>query len=162
MSGQIPKAGTVSRLARLVVGVVLVVVAAPVYLTAGLAYNAASVGLTLGLVAVYTALHLLISRALFRINPWVGAVLAATPVFLVWFLGQGGGPLFGQGEGGTAAITFLAVSFLVDFVRSDAGCEVMALPGLILGKRTHLPCLMLCGIDHLEGATSDGVGPSSA
>ena len=158
MTIQLPKAGTIGRFARLMLGAYLVFIAVPVFLEAGRAYNMASLGLALGLVAFYTALHMFIARYLAQLNPWVGAVLAAMPVFLVWFLGQGGGPLFGQGEGGTAAITFLAVSFLVDFVRADAGCEVMALPGLILGGRTHLPCLLLCPIDRFEAAQSDSAG----
>jgi hypothetical protein len=77
-------------------------------------------------------------------------VLAVTPVFLVWLFGQGGGPLFGQGEGGTAAITYVGVSLLIDFARSDSGCEVMAIPGLILGNRTHLACIALSPFDALE------------
>ena len=149
MRAQTPKAGAAGRTARLVLGVLLVVIAVPVYLKAGVSYNLASLGLTFGLVVFYCVLHLTFSR-LRGLNRWVGAVIATVPVFLVWFYGQGGGPLFGQGEGGTAAITFLAVSFLVDFARSDAGCEVMALPGLILGRRTHLPCILLCPIDHSE------------
>lgn len=60
---------------------------------------------------------------------------------------------------GTAAITFLAVSFLVDFARGNAGCEVMGLPGLLFGDRTHLPCLLLRPIVHPEAA-SPGPGPA--
>jgi hypothetical protein len=158
MEVQLPKAGMVGRTARLALGVCLVVIALPVYFEAGSRYNLASLGLALGLVIFYTLLHLLISRYLTRLNRWIGAILAVTPVLLVWFFGQGGGLLFGEGEGGTAAITFLAVSFLVDFVRADAGCEVMALPGLIFGNRTHLPCLLLCPIDHAEAAGADASG----
>ncbi len=158
MEVQPPKAGAVGRAARLVLGVSLVVIALPVYLEAGGRYNLASLGLALGLVVLYTLFHLVISRHLTHLNRWIGAILVAMPVFLVWLLGQGGGPLFGQGEGGTAAITFLAISFLVDFIRADAGCEVMALPGLIFGNRTHLPCLLLCPIDHAEAAHADEAG----
>ena len=50
------------------------------------------------------------------------------------------------------------MSFLVDFVRADAGCEVMALPGLIFGNRTHLPCVLLCGIDYAEGGQKAETG----
>ena len=158
MGPQIPRAGRVGRSARLVLGVVLVVIALPVYFDAGREYVTASLGLTVGLVAFYAVLHLVISRYMAPLNGLLGSIFAVSPVVMVWYLGQGGGPLFGQGEGGTAAITFLAVSFLVDFVRGNAGCEVMALPGLIFGYRTHLPCVLLCGIDHAEAGLKAETG----
>lgn len=154
MESDSTRAGVIGRAARLVLGVCLVIIALPVYFEAGRAYSLASLGLILGLVAFYVVLHLVLSRPLAGLNRWVGAFVAAAPVFLMWYFGQGGGPLFGQGEGGTAAITFLAVSFLVDFARRNAGCEVMALPGLMFGSRTHLPCILLCPIDHAEAAAS--------
>lgn len=152
MQSQSTSAGVIGRAARLVLGVCLAVIALPVYSEAGLVYNLASLGLTVSLVVFYALLHLVMSRLLANLNQWVGAVMAVTPVFLMWYFGQGGGLLFGQGEGGTAAITFLAVSFLVDFARGSAGCEVMALPGLMFGNRTHLPCILLCPIDRAEAS----------
>ena len=158
MESEIARALHIGRWLRLLLGVCLVVIALPVYLEAGSAYNLSSLGLAAGLLVFYLALHYVISRHFRSINRWVGAVLAVTPVFLVWFFGQGRGPLFGQGEGGTAAITFLAVSFLVDFLHAGAGCEVMALPGLILGDRTHLPCILLSPVDAAEAARAAGSG----
>ncbi len=153
-----PRAGPIGRFSRLALGIGLAVITLPVYFGAGATYNLSSLGLTVGLVVLYTLIHLVVSRFLIGLNPWVGAVLVVIPVFLVWFLGQGGGPLFGQGEGGTAALTFLTVSFLVDFARADSGCEVMALPGLLTGERTHMPCLLLCPIDHAEaGQTTESI-----
>lgn len=151
MQNSRPKAGPAGRIARLALGVCLLVIAVPVWLVAGADYNAATIGLIVGLVAFYTLLHAVLG-AIPNLNRWLGAVIAVIPVFLVWFFGQGGGPLFGQGEGGTAAISFLAISFLVDFLRSDSGCEVMALPSLIVRRRIDLPCLLLCPIDHVDDA----------
>ena len=62
----------------------------------------------------------------------------------------GAGVVFGQGEGGTAAITYVGVSLLIDALRADSGCEVMALPGLIFGNRTHLACIVFSPVDALE------------
>jgi hypothetical protein len=148
------RAGPIGRSVRLLVAVFLLIIDVPVLLRAGWAYNLATLGLVVALTLFYMLVHYVVSRHFPNLNPWSGAVLAITPVFLVWFLGQGGGPLFGQGEGGTAAITFVALSLLIDVVRADSGCEVMAIPGLIFGNRTHLACIAFCPIDALEETRS--------
>ena len=121
-----------------------------------MAYNLRVLGLFGALVLFYMLVHVGVSRHLRNLNRWLGAVLALAPVILVWLFGQGGGPLFGQGEGGTAAITFIAVSLLIDVARADSGCEVMAIPGLLLGNRTHLACIAFCPIDAMEHTAADG------
>lgn len=150
MQADIKKTGPVGRSLRLIIGAMLVWMAALVYLRAGWDYILASMAVVVALTVFYALLHLAISRHLPRVNRWFGAALAVMPVFLVWLYGQGGGPIFGQGEGGTAAITFVGLSLLVDFVRADAGCEVMAFPGLLFRDRTHLACIALSPIDALE------------
>ena len=150
MSETIKKTRPIGRTLRLIIGAALTFMAVPVYFQAGWAYSLASMGVVIALTVFYALVHLVISRYLSRINRWLGAALAVTPVFLVWLYGQGGGPIFGQGEGGTAAITFIGLSLLVDFVRADAGCEVMAFPGLLFRDRTHLACIALSPIDALE------------
>jgi len=144
------KAGICGRLLRLVFGVCVMIVALPVWFVAGWGYNLRSLGILAGLVLFYTIVHFVVSRYLAGLNRWFGAILAVMPVFLVWYFGQGGGPLFGQGEGGTAAITYIGVSLLIDALRADSGCEVMALPGLIFGNRTHLACIVFSPVDALE------------
>lgn len=154
MSMMVEKAGPVGRALRLVIGISVLILAAPVWLEAGWRYGLASLALMGGLLLLYVAAHWIVTRYLRDLNRWLGALLALTPVVLVWYLGQGGGPLFGQGEGGTAAITFVAISMLVDFARADVGCEVMALPGLLFRDRTHLPCIALSPIDAWERRSS--------
>ena len=156
--GEIRKAGPIGRSLRLLVGVGVMIVALPVYFSAEWTYGLSSLGIVVGLVLVYSLLHYAVSRYTPDINRWLGAVLAVSPVFLVWFFGQGGGPLFGQGEGGTGAITYVGISLLIDFLRADAGCEVMAIPGLLFGNRTHLPCIALFPVDILERKSSKPVG----
>jgi hypothetical protein len=126
------------------------IVVLPVYFEAGWRYNLRSLSIVVALVVLYTLMHFIVSRFVPSLNRWLGAILAVAPVFLVWFFGQGGGPLFGQGEGGTGAITYIGVSLLIDALRADAGCEVMALPGLIFGNRTHLACIVFSPVDALE------------
>ena len=160
MARETKKARPVGRSLRLIVGAILTLVAVPVYFRADWTYSLVSLGIIVALTLFYALLHYLISRYLPNINRWFGAAVAVTPVFLVWLFGQGGGPIFGQGQGGTAAITFVGLSLLVDFVRADAGCEVMAFPGLIFGNRTHLACIALSPIDALEEKLSARPGPA--
>ncbi len=152
------KARPIGRSLRLIIGAALTYMAVPIYFRADAAYSLATLGLVIALVLFYTLMHYAVSRYLPNINRWLGAGLAVTPVFLVWLLGQGGGPTLGQGEGGTAAIRYVGLSLLVDFVRADCGCEVMAFPGLILGNRTHLACIALSPIDALEEKLSASQG----
>ena len=144
------RARVCGRVLRFLIGICLMIVALPVIFEAGWRYNLRSVGIMVALVIFYSLMHVTISRFVPSLNRWIGAILAVVPVILVWFFGQGGGLLFGQGEGGTAAITYIALSLLIDVVRADSGCEVMAIPGLILGNRTHLACIAFCPIDAME------------
>lgn len=152
MRGTTRQAGPIGRTLRLLVAICLLIIDVPVLLEAGRAYNLRALALVAALTLFYALLHIAVSRYLKHLNRWLGAVVAITPVVLVWYFGQGGGPLFGQGEGGTAAITFIAISLLVDVVRSDSGCEVMAIPGLFFRNRTHLACLAFGPIDAIEVA----------
>jgi len=147
---EIHRAGRIGRSLRLLVAVCLVIIDAPVLLRAGWRYNLSTFALVLGLTLFYALVHYVVSRHIPKLNRTLGALLAVTPVVLVWYFGQGGGYLFGSGEGGTAAITYVAISLLIDVVRADSGCEVMALPGLLFRERTHLACLLFFPIDMLE------------
>ena len=144
------KTRPIGRALRLLLSVCLIILALPVYLKAGWRYNLQALGVTVALALFYILVHWLIARFVPNLNKWVGALVAATPVVVVFILGQGGAPIFGEGEGATGVITYLWLSFLIDFARSDSGCEVMALPGLLFKERTHLPCLALCPFDWLE------------
>ena len=99
-------------------------------------------GVVFGLFAFYTLVHVLISRFVPTINPWVGAFLAVAPVLLVFLMG--GLPVR------HGVVLFLGVSLLFTGIRGDGGCEVMTLPGMLLGKRTHLVCIVLSPLDWVE------------
>ena len=100
------------------------------------------VGVVLGLIVFYVLVHLLVSKFVPTINRWVGAVLAVAPVLLVFLMG--GLPVR------HGVVLFLGVSLLLTGLRGDGGCEVMTLPGMILGKRTHLVCIVLSPLDWVE------------
>ena len=99
-------------------------------------------GVVLGELAFYAALHLIVVRYLPRLNPWIGAVFAVAPVAAVFLLSDAPGRL--------GTLLFVGVSLLFTAARADGGCEVMTLPGMIFGKRTHLVCIAFSPIDWLE------------
>ena len=58
--------------------------------------------------------------------------------------------LLGGPFGEVGGLTFLAASLLLAGARADAGCEVMSIPGLLFGRRTHLVCIALSPVDWVE------------
>ena len=150
MSDGLERAKPIGSVLRLLTGVILLISVVQVARRASLEYILASSGVVVGLLLFYMLVHWLISKHLPHLNRWLGALVAVLPVALVFILGQGGGFLFGQGEGATGALAYIGLSLLIDVIRADAGCEVMALPGLLSKKRTHLACLAFTPIDWLE------------
>jgi hypothetical protein len=97
--------------------------------------------LMLGLVAVYSSIHLLISRRIVFLGSGSGAVVTTMLLVVVYFAG---------GAAALAAITFLGLSLIVAGVRAVAGCELMAIPNLLFGTDAELACLMFSPLDRLE------------
>ena len=69
---------------------------------------------------------------------------------MLYVAGASGLPILGHGKGQLAAVTFLGVSLVVAGVRAAAGCELMAIPGVLFGKHTELACLIFSPLDRLE------------
>lgn len=91
------KAGPLGRAARMALAVGLAVITLPVYFDAEWGYVASTLALLSGLTGVYVVVHVAIFRYLSGVNRWGLAVVAVAPVFLVWFVGQGGGLWFRSG-----------------------------------------------------------------
>jgi hypothetical protein len=68
----------------------------------------------------------------------------------LYVAGGSGLPIFGHGKGQLAAVTFFGVSLVVAGMRAAAGCELMAIPGVLFGKHTELACLIFSPLDRLE------------
>ena len=100
----------------------------------------------------YAGLHLVVSRFFAGLNRWIGAALAVAPVAVVFILSGAPGRL--------GTLLFVGVSLLFTAARADGGCEVMTLPAMLMGKRTHLVCIAFSPIDWIErrlaGPTSGG------
>ena len=136
------RAGPVGGVLRLVTGLALVIEGGRHLVGA----SASLVGATVAVVGLelvfYSVLHVIVSRFFGRVNSLLGAVLAVAPVGAVFLLSDTPGRL--------GTLLFVGVSLLFTAARADGGCEVMTLPGMIFGKRTHLCCIAFSPIDWAE------------
>ena len=107
--------------------------------------------LVIGLIAVYSFIHLLVTRWFLGLRNWAAAVVVnALLAAAVCLAGGPGSLLLGRGEGELAVGALLGVSLLFAAVRGDAGCELMSIPAALFGKRSQLACIVFSPIDWLE------------
>ncbi len=152
------KARPVGRILRLLTGIALIVLVGLRLRGAPLSLLAATAAVFAVELVFYAAMHFVISRYVSALNPWIGAVLAVTPVAIVYFVG--GAPAQ------VGSLAFVGISLLFTAARNDAGCEVMTLPALLFARRTHLVCIAFSPIDWLEekmfGDSSSGLPEAGA
>lgn len=137
------KARPIGRMLRALLGIFFVTEVVPVYLEVTLEGALIRLGWSLVLIVFYIFLHLIIVKYFPGINRVVGAILAFGPFLAVFFIGYGG-------PAATGALTFIAVSLITAALRADSGCEVMSIPAIVLGRHTHLACLLFSPIDWIE------------
>ncbi len=139
----------IGRVLRLLMGTALTIHAAQHMISGNATLNLQAAGIVLGLLLLYAVVHLAISRFVPSINPWLGAVIAVAPVSLVFALVD---PALRF-----ATLLFIGVSLVVTAIRADGGCEVMTLPGMLMGKRTHLVCIVFSPLDWVEDKLTGGI-----
>ena len=144
------QAPPVGRALRILLGLVLMVYVAPVYFRVPVRVAAGSFLLMLGLIGMYSLIHIVVSRRIIAFGPCLGAAVAAGLLVTLYVAGASGLPILGHGKGQLAAATFLGISLVVAGLRAAPGCEVMAIPGLLFGKHTELACLIFSPLDRLE------------
>jgi hypothetical protein len=144
------QAPPVGRVLRVLLGLVLIVYVTPVYFQVPARVAVGSLLLILGLIGVYSLIHIGVSRRIVGFSPCLGAAVAWGLPIALYIVGASGAPILGRGKGQLAAVTFLGISLVVAGVRAVAGCEVMAIPALLFGKHTELACLIFSPIDRLE------------
>ncbi len=132
----------IGRILRFLMGASMVAAVVPNIVQASLTNNVVTGGVVLALLAGYTVIHLAVWRFAPNLNRWLGAALAVTPAALLF--------VFGGAIGQVTSVAYVGGSLLIDAITGDAGCEVMAVPGLLLKKRTHLACLVFSPLDWLE------------
>ena len=144
------KAPPIGRALRIVLGLVLIVCTVPVYFQVPMRLAVGAWLLVLGLIGVYSLIHIVVSRRIVASGSCLGPVVAFGLLVALYVAGASGLPIFGHGKGQLAAATFLGISLVVAGVRAAAGCELMAIPGVFFGKHTELACLIFSPLDRLE------------
>jgi len=144
------KAPPGGRITRLLVGLLLLAQVAPVYFRVDTRVASGTLLLMLGLLVVYSLLHIVVSRRIVVLGSAFGALVGLGILVVLYLAGGLGGLFLGRGEGRLAAFTFLGLSLVVAAVRADPGCEVMALPNTFLRTPAELACLFFSPIDALE------------
>ncbi|MFT6461031.1 MULTISPECIES: hypothetical protein [Maricaulis] len=142
LRAEFPKSLIIGRSLRAITGGYLTLEAAQLMATGSPQTNIDIAITVIALIGVYSLIHLAVSGVGRRLNPWFGALLAVGPGIAVYV---------GYGLTGMVAVyLFIGLSLILDAIRADPGCEVMAFPGLIFRRRTHLACLVFTPIDRLE------------
>ncbi len=136
------KSRPIGRILRFLLATFLLERVVPAIAGASWTTNAMIAGVILGLLAGYTAIHFSVWRYAPELNRWLGSVLAMTPAALLF--------VFGDVIGQISVAGYVGVSLLIDSINGDCGCEVMAIPGILFNKRTHLACLLFSPLDWLE------------
>ena len=147
---QTRQAPPVGRAVRILLGLALMIYVTPVYFRIPVSLAAGAWLLVLGLIAVYSLIHIVVSRRIVAFGLCLGAVVALGLLVALYVAGASRLPILGRGKGQLAAVTFLGVSLVVAGVRAAPGCELMAIPGLLFGKHTELACLIFSPLDRLE------------
>ena len=142
------KARVVGRSSRLKVGILMTLEGARHLIDPSPGLPARTAGVVLGEIAIYTVLHLVMSRFFLRVNHCASMIVATTAVVLVF--------VFGGPAGSLGTLIFVGVSLVLAAIRAEGGCEVMTLPGMVLGNRTHLACVIFSPIDWVQ-ATVDRI-----
>ncbi len=144
------QAPPVGRVLRILLGIVLMVYVAPVYFQVPVRVTVGSLLLMLGLIGIYSLIHIVVSGRIVAFGPFLWAIVANGLLIALYVAGGSGLPILGHGKGQLAAVTFLGVSLVVAGVRAAPGCEVMAIPSLLFRKHTELACLIFSPLDTLE------------
>src|SRR5258708_3342114 len=101
------RAPPMGRALRILLGLVLLVYAAPVYLRLSLRVVIESLLLMLALIAVYAVILVVSPRF---IKPMLGHIIALGLLVALYIAGSCRLPILGGGKGQLAAVTFLGVS----------------------------------------------------
>jgi hypothetical protein len=144
------KAPPVGRALRVLFGILLIAYVTPVYLRIPVRTSASVMLLIIGLIGIYSLIRIFISRRIIGFGPGFGAFVTVGLLVATCVASFPAIAIFGHGEGELAAVTFLGISLFIAGWRAAPGCELMAIPDLLFGKDTNMPCLIFSALDWLE------------
>jgi len=110
-----------------------------------------------GIAAAYTATYYLLGDRLARWNPWVNTAIFVGPAWSILLWG-GIGPLIGLALPAAFSVamgTYIAISFILQSKMKYGGCEVVAVPILLVKRRYPTYCIPLVAVDAAEKAILD-------
>ena len=145
------QAPPVGGVLRILLGLVLMIYVTPVYFHVPARVTVASLLLTLGLIGVYSLIHIVVSRLIVRFGPCAGAVIGLALLVALYFAGGSRSPIFGHGQGSTRSshVSRYLVSGCWS-TRRPRLRTLMAIPGALFGNDTELACLIFSPLDSLE------------
>lgn len=132
-------------------------------LTSGLNLSSLSlflvfVGLSFaGIAATYTATYYLLGDRLGRWNPWINTAIFVGPAWFVLIWGAIG-PLIGLSLPPAFIVAmgiYVGISFILQSKMRYGGCEVVAVPILLVKRRYPTYCIPLVAVDVVEKAVID-------
>jgi Family of unknown function (DUF6410) len=85
--------------------------------------------------AIYLAAHYFLGERFFaRVNPWIATLILVGPVIVAGIFPLGPAPFR------VALALYIIISLIFNFAMSYGGCEVLAIPSLIFGRRYVVYC----------------------
>jgi len=136
------EAGIIGRTLRLMLGLLFAWLTYNIVRFESTPYNLRILAVFMGVLAVYGTLHFVISRFGTDLDRWFGGGVAVIPIILLFAVSDEFGRL--------ASVGYIGLSLLLQAIRADAGCEVMSIPSLVLGRRTHLMGILFAPVDLVE------------
>ena len=112
-------------------------------------------GILVGYLAIYRFLG---ERAFAKMNPWLNTLILVGPAFVVSWWSIAVSPwtgLFLPSGLSFGMLLYVGVSFILQWKIRYGGCEVVALPIMILRRRYTTYCVPLVALDAAEKAIID-------
>jgi len=137
-----PPVGIIGRTLRLMLALLLGWMAFTTMRLENSTFNLRILAVSLAIGVLYAVVHLVISSLAAKVNRWSGAAAAVAPVILLFVIG---GPLVQAG-----VLIYVAVSLLLQTIRADGSCEVLAIPSALVKPPTHLAGILFAPVDLVE------------
>ena len=95
------------RVLRILLGLALMIYVTPVYSQVPARVAVGSLLLMLGLIGIYSLIHIVVSRRIVAFGPFLGAIVANGLLVALYVAGASGLPILGHGKGQLAAVNLL-------------------------------------------------------